>query len=100
MPAEFVDPLNMQLKMTVGGELVQDSNTDQEWHNVYEYGAYLSNLITVPVGTVIAMGTPPGSHGGLGRFMVDGDIQICSYEGLGTLTNPLKAETSSQPSSR
>ena len=41
---------------------------------------------------MIAMGTPPGSHGGLGRFMVDGDIQICSYEGLGTLTNPVKGE--------
>jgi 2-keto-4-pentenoate hydratase/2-oxohepta-3-ene-1,7-dioic acid hydratase in catechol pathway len=92
VPAEFVDPLNMRLKMTVGGVQVQDSNTDQQWHNVYEYGAYLSNLITVPVGTGIAMGTPPGSHGGLGRFMVDGDIQICSYEGLGTLTNPLKVE--------
>ena len=24
--------------------------------------------------------------------MVDGDIQICSYEGLGTLTNPVKNE--------
>ena len=92
VPAEFVDPLNMRLKMTVGGVLVQDSSTTQQWHNVYEYGAYLSNLITVPVGAVIAMGTPPGSHGGLGRFMVDGDIQICSYEGLGTLTNPLKVE--------
>ena len=92
VPAEFVDPLNMRLKMTVGGVLVQNSNTNQQWHNIYEYGAFLSNLITVPVGTVIAMGTPPGSHGGLGRFMVDGDIQICSYEGLGTLTNPLKVE--------
>ena len=91
VPQEFVDPLNMRLKMTVGGVLVQNSNTDQAWHSVYEYGAYLSNLFTVPVGTVIAMGTPPGSHGGLGRFMVDGDIQICSYEGLGTLTNPFKA---------
>ncbi|MGH9463694.1 MAG: fumarylacetoacetate hydrolase family protein [Vicinamibacteria bacterium] len=92
VPAEFVDPLNMSVKMTVGGVLVQNSNTDQQWHNIYEYGAFVSNLITVPVGTVIAMGTPPGSHGGLGRFMVDGDIQICSYEGLGTLTNPLKVE--------
>ena len=91
VPQEFVDPLNMRLKMTVGGVLVQNSNTSQAWHSVYEYGAYLSNLFTVPVGTVIAMGTPPGSHGGLGRFMVDGDIQICSYEGLGTLTNPFKA---------
>jgi 2-keto-4-pentenoate hydratase/2-oxohepta-3-ene-1,7-dioic acid hydratase in catechol pathway len=92
VPAEFVDPLNMRLKMTVGGVLVQNSDTTTQWHNIYEYGAYLSNLFTVPVGTVIAMGTPPGSHGGLGRFMVDGDMQICSYEGLGTLSNPLKTE--------
>ena len=92
VPAEFVDPLNMRLKMTVGGDLVQDANTNSTWHNVYEVGAYLSNLITVPAGAVIAMGTPPGSHGGLGRFMIDGDIQICSYEGLGTLTNPLKTD--------
>ena len=59
---------------------------------MYELGAFLSNLFTVPVGTGIALGTPPGSHGGLGRFMVDGDIQICSYEGLGTLTNPFKVQ--------
>jgi 2-keto-4-pentenoate hydratase/2-oxohepta-3-ene-1,7-dioic acid hydratase in catechol pathway len=93
VPAEFVDPLNMRLKMTVSGELVQDSNTDQAWYSMYELGAYLSNLYTVPVGTVIALGTPPGSHGGLGRFLVDGDTLICSYEGLGTLTNPFKAES-------
>ena len=92
VPQEFVDPLNMPLKMTVGGELVQDSNTNQAWHSLYEYGAYLSNLLTVPVGTVLALGTPPGSHGGLGRFMMDGDMQVCSYEGLGTLTNPFKTE--------
>ncbi len=100
VPQEFVDPLNMRLKMTVGGELVQNSSTAQAWHSVYELGAYLSNLLTVPVGTVIAMGTPPGSHGGFGRFMVDGDIQICSYEGLGTLTNPFKTESGWGPSSR
>jgi len=100
VPAEFVDPLNMRLKMTVGEVLVQDSSTTQAWHSVYEYGAYLSNLFTVPVGTVIAMGTPPGSHGGLGRFMVDGDMQICSYQGLGTLSNPLKAEGAQTSSSR
>ena len=62
----------MRLKMTVGGELVQDSNTAQAWHSIYELGAYLSNLLTIPVGTAIALGTPPGSHGGLGRFMVRG----------------------------
>jgi 2-keto-4-pentenoate hydratase/2-oxohepta-3-ene-1,7-dioic acid hydratase in catechol pathway len=100
VPAEFVDPLNMRLKMTVGGVQVQDSHTKHAWHSMYEYGAYLSNLITVPVGTVIALGTPPGSHGGLGRFMVDGDMQICSYEGLGTLSNPLKTEGTHPPATK
>jgi 2-keto-4-pentenoate hydratase/2-oxohepta-3-ene-1,7-dioic acid hydratase in catechol pathway len=92
VPHEFVDPLNMRLKMTVAGQLVQDSNTNQAWHSMYEYAAYLSNMLTVPVGTVIALGTPPGSHGGLGRHLIPGDVQICSYEGLGTLTNTLVAE--------
>ncbi len=35
VPAEFVDPLNMRLKMTVGGVQVQDSHTNQAWHNMY-----------------------------------------------------------------
>ena len=92
VPQEFVDPLNMPLKMTVAGTLVQDSNTNQAWHSMYEYAAYLSNMLTLPVGTVIGLGTPPGSHGGLGRSMRPGDVQVCSYQGLGTLTNTLIAE--------
>jgi 2-keto-4-pentenoate hydratase/2-oxohepta-3-ene-1,7-dioic acid hydratase in catechol pathway len=99
VPQEFVDPLNMRLKMTVAGTLVQDSNTNQAWHSMYEYGAYLSNMMTVPVGTVMALGTPPGSHGGLGRHLIPGDVQICSYEGLGTLTNTLVAEGAPRTSS-
>lgn len=92
VPQEFVDPLNMRLKMTVAGTLVQDSNTNQTWHSMYEYAAYLSNMLTLPVGTVIGLGTPPGSHGGLGRHLIPGDTQVCSYEGLGTLSNTLVAE--------
>jgi 2-keto-4-pentenoate hydratase/2-oxohepta-3-ene-1,7-dioic acid hydratase in catechol pathway len=92
VPQEFVDPLNTPLKMTVAGTLVQDSNTNQAWHSMYEYAAYLSNMLTLPVGTVIALGTPPGSHGGLGRHLIPGDVQVCSYQGLGTLTNTMIAE--------
>src|SRR5687768_12813191 len=99
VPQEFVDPLNMPLKMTVAGTLVQDSNTNQTWHSMYEYAAYLSNMLTLPVGTVIGLGTPPGSHGGLGRSLMPGDVQVCSYEGLGTLTNTLISEGASRTSS-
>ena len=100
VPQEFVDPLNMPLKMTVAGTLVQDSNTNQAWHSMYEYAAYLSNMLTVPAGTVIALGTPPGSHGGLGRHLMPGDTQVCSYEGLGTLSNTLIAEPAPTTDSR
>ena len=99
VPQEFVDPLNTNLKMTVAGTLVQNSSTNQTWHSMYEYAAYLSNMLTLPVGTVIALGTPPGSHGGLGRHLIPGDTQVCSYEGLGTLSNTLIAEKPSNATS-
>jgi len=89
----------MSMKMTISGTLVQDSNTNQTWHSMYEYAAYLSNMLTVPAGTVIALGTPPGSHGGLGRHLIPGDLQVCSYQGLGTLTNTMIAEGATRTSS-
>jgi 2-keto-4-pentenoate hydratase/2-oxohepta-3-ene-1,7-dioic acid hydratase in catechol pathway len=49
-------------------------------------------MLTLPPGTVIALGTPPGSHGGLGRHLIPGDTQVCSYQGLGTLSNTMIAE--------
>ena len=99
VPQEFVDPLNMSIKMTISGTQVQDSNTNQAWHSMYEDAAYLSNMLTVPAGTVIALGTPPGSHGGLGRHLIPGDVNVCSYQGVGTLTNTIIAEGANRTSS-
>jgi 2-keto-4-pentenoate hydratase/2-oxohepta-3-ene-1,7-dioic acid hydratase in catechol pathway len=99
VPKDFVDPTDVDVKMSlidndgVRHEL-QDGSTGRAYHSLYEYASYLSNMVTVPVGTVISLGTPPGSHGGLGRSMVPGDQQICSYTGLGTLHNTLVAEGS------
>ena len=99
VPKDFVDPTNVDVKMSlIDSEGVrhdlQDGSTSRAYHSLYEYAAYLSNMLTVPVGTVISLGTPPGSHGGLGRSMRPGDQQICSYTGLGTLHNTLVAEGS------
>jgi 2-keto-4-pentenoate hydratase/2-oxohepta-3-ene-1,7-dioic acid hydratase in catechol pathway len=98
VPQEFVDPLNTTMKMSVSGKEVQNANTGQAYHSMYEYAAYLSNMLTVPAGTVIALGTPPGSHGGMGRHLIPGDVQVCSYAGLGTLTNEVVAEGSQRSS--
>lgn len=99
VPKDFIDPTNVDLKMSIVDDEgvrhdLQEGSTDRAYHSLYEYAAYLSNMITVPVGTVISLGTPPGSHGGLGRSMRPGDQQICSYAGLGTLNNTLVAEGS------
>ncbi len=99
VPKDFVDPTNVDVKMSlVDSEGVrhdlQNGSTSRAYHSLYEYAAYLSNMVTVPVGTVISLGTPPGSHGGLGRSMRPGDQQSCSYTGLGTLNNTLVAEGS------
>jgi 2-keto-4-pentenoate hydratase/2-oxohepta-3-ene-1,7-dioic acid hydratase in catechol pathway len=96
---DFVDPTNVDVKMSIVDDEgfrheLQDGSTSRAYHSLYEYAAYLSNMVTVPVGTVISLGTPPGSHGGLGRSMRPGDQQICSYTGLGTLHNTLVAEGS------
>lgn len=97
--SDFVDPTNVDVRMSLIDDEgirheLQDGSTSRAYHSLYEYAAYLSNMLTVPVGTVISLGTPPGSHGGLGRSMRPGDQQICSYTGLGTLHNTLVAEGS------
>ena len=46
------------------------------------------------VGTVIALGTPTPANLArpLGRYLRARDVNVCSYEGVGTLTNPVVDE--------
>ena len=99
VPADFVDPTNVDVKMSIvdnegAHHDLQEGSTGRAYHSLYEYAAYLSNMVVVPVGTVFSLGTPPGSHGGMGRSMRPGDQQSCSYTGLGTLHNTVVAEGS------
>ena len=92
VPKEFVaDPQKLAVKFTLNGQLMQDSSTSAMIHGVYELVAYASHITTLRPGDVIATGTPPGV--GSGRtppiFLKAGDVASCSYEGVGTLTNPV-----------
>lgn len=98
VPAEFVDPENedVEFDLTDAAGAVhklQTGNTGNAYHSVYDFISWASNIETLPAGFVFGLGTPPGSHGGLGRFMVPGDVNQCSYTGLGTLTNTVYKET-------
>ena len=81
----------MRHTFTLNGQVMQDSNTSRMSHNIYELVAYASHITTLRPGDVIATGTPPGV--GSGRtppvFLKAGDVSSCTYEGIGTLVNPV-----------
>ncbi len=94
VPKEFVtDPQNLPIRYSLNGEVMQEGNTSMMIHTVFEQVVYASNILTLQAGDVIATGTP----GGVGSarkppvFFKDGDKSVCTYEGIGTLTNPVKA---------
>jgi 2-keto-4-pentenoate hydratase/2-oxohepta-3-ene-1,7-dioic acid hydratase in catechol pathway len=94
VPKEFVpDPQNLQVKFTLNGQVMQDANTSLMIHTVNELITYASNIITLRAGDVIATGSPAGV--GSARkppiFFKPGDTSVCTYEGIGTLTNPIVA---------
>ena len=76
------DPLNLNIKLYVNGELKQNSNTKNMMRDVYTLVSYISKIMTLYPGDIIATGTPKG----VGRLM-DGDVVTVEIEGVGKLTN-------------
>ena len=48
--------------------------------------------MTLLPGDIIATGTPAGVGASKGRFLRDGDLVEVEVDGLGTLSNPVRAE--------
>jgi 2-keto-4-pentenoate hydratase/2-oxohepta-3-ene-1,7-dioic acid hydratase in catechol pathway len=94
VPKEFAgDPRKLTVRFTLNGQLMQDATTALMIHDVFEQVAYASNILTLRPGDVIATGSPAGV--GSARkppiFFKPGDVSACTYEGIGTLTNPVVA---------
>ncbi|MGH2362296.1 MAG: fumarylacetoacetate hydrolase family protein, partial [bacterium] len=83
----------MGLKLSIGGELLQQSNTAQMVFGVEDIVEYLSAVFTLEPGDVVATGTP----GGVGsvrkppRWLRPGDVVRIELQGVGVLENPVKA---------
>src|SRR5438445_4927143 len=90
--SEVPDPHVLTLKTFVNGKQVQNGSTKTFIFDVRYLVSYLSGLITLMPGDLIATGTPPGV--GLGMrppvFMNPGDVVRMEITGLGTLENPVK----------
>ena len=87
------NPHKLAIKLTLNGQVMQDSNTDQSIFGVPELIEFLSQTITLEPGDVIATGTPPGV--GFARkppvFLHPGDEMEVDIEGVGKLNTPVIA---------
>jgi len=86
---EIEDVQNLSLKLTVNGEVRQNANSAQMIHTVAQIVSFLSHLMTLEPGDIIATGTPSGVGLGTGNYLKAGDRIDASIEKLGTLTNTL-----------
>lgn len=83
---EIEDPENLRLWLSVDGEMLQDSNTNDMIFGIKHVVSYLSNFMTLLPGDVISTGTPFGV--GLGfkppRYLKGGEVIELGIDGLGT----------------
>jgi 2,4-diketo-3-deoxy-L-fuconate hydrolase len=84
-PDEIKDPHNLRLWLSVNGEMLQDSNTDDMVYKIPFVIAYLSQFMTLLPGDVISTGTPFGVGLGLNppRYLKAGDKVRLGIDGLG-----------------
>jgi acylpyruvate hydrolase len=92
---EIPDPHALDIRVSIGDEVLQASNTRHLIFSIPQLVAYLSQVMTLEPGDVVATGTPAGV--GFARrpprFLRPGDVVRIEIEGLGVLENPVTAET-------
>ncbi len=78
--AEEIDPHNLEIGLKVNGEVRQRGNTSQMLFKIPEIISYISSIMTLESGDIIATGTPEG----VGRIE-HGDVIEAWIEGIGVL---------------
>jgi 2-keto-4-pentenoate hydratase/2-oxohepta-3-ene-1,7-dioic acid hydratase in catechol pathway len=86
---EIEDVQNLNLTLKVNGEVRQNANTSQMIYRVADIVSFLSHIMTLEPGDIIATGTPAGVAVATGNFLKPGDIIEATIEKLGTLKNTL-----------
>jgi 5-oxopent-3-ene-1,2,5-tricarboxylate decarboxylase/2-hydroxyhepta-2,4-diene-1,7-dioate isomerase len=80
--ADVGDPMQLELRTYVNGELAQHGNTRDMVFDIPYLIAYLSGIMTLSPGDLILTGTPEGL-----RDVRPGDEVVTEIEGIGALVN-------------
>ncbi len=86
---EVPDPHSLRVCMKVNGEVRQEANTGEMIHNIWEQIAYLSTVMTLEPGDLIATGTPSGVGVAMKppSYRRVGDVMRVEIEGIGHIEN-------------
>ncbi|MCL2687735.1 MAG: fumarylacetoacetate hydrolase family protein [Methanobrevibacter sp.] len=79
-----MDPNNQNISLKINGNIKQNSNTKNMVFSVFELVEFISNIMTLNPGDIIATGTPPGVGS-----MQKGDTVEIAIEDIGVLENKL-----------
>ena len=92
---ELTNPHKLQVQLRLNGTTLQSSNTKEFIFGVPHLLWFLSQCVTLEPGDLIFTGTPPGV--GIARkpqiLLKPGDVAEVEIEGIGTLKNPVVAES-------
>jgi acylpyruvate hydrolase len=88
---EIGDLQALGLHTRINGETVQQGTTAEQIFSVAETISWLSRTITLVPGDIIATGTPAGVGASKGRFLRSGDTVAVEVDGLGAVSNPVRA---------
>ncbi|MEG3136069.1 fumarylacetoacetate hydrolase family protein [Rouxiella sp. T17] len=93
---EIGDPLALEMRLSINGELRQHSLTGDMIYDIYAQIEYLSSVMTLEPGDILATGTPSGIGAPSGTFLKPGDVMRLEIEGLGQIENRVVAESAHQ----
>ncbi len=89
---EVGDLSDLRLRTRIDGAVVQEGVTSNLVFGPAEVLAWLSRTITLVPGDIVATGTPAGVGGPKGIFLRAGNTVEVEIDGVGTLSNPVRAE--------
>ncbi|HTG95404.1 MAG TPA: fumarylacetoacetate hydrolase family protein [Pyrinomonadaceae bacterium] len=87
---EIPDPHDLEIKLTVNGQIRQQGNTCDMIFKIPEQVAYISSIMTLEPGDIISTGTPVGAGIAGDSSLHDKDELVCEIEHIGSLRNTVR----------
>ncbi|WP_213452141.1 fumarylacetoacetate hydrolase family protein [Rhizomonospora bruguierae] len=91
-PDEVAHPGELEITLDLNGKTMQRASTRDMIFPTEQLISFISKIVTLMPGDIIATGTPAGVGKARNRFLQPGDTMTASVEVVGSLTNSVVAD--------